>query len=101
MVRAGRAHGGLNYYRSSPLYPPIGDDPGARALRLDPTQFMVHVPTMVVWGMRDQALLPGVLDGMDECVPNLRAERLPDASHWVMHEQPEQVSALIRSFLNS
>jgi epoxide hydrolase 4 len=96
----GALTGSLNYYRASPLYPPIGDDPGATALRLDPASFMVRVPTMVVWGMRDQALLPGVLDGMGECVPDLRLERLAEASHWVMHEQPERLNALVREFIS-
>jgi len=97
--QAGALTGSLNYYRASPLYPPIGDDPGARALQLDPASFMVRVPTMAVWGMRDQALLPSILDGMEEWVPDLRIERLPEASHWVMHEEPERLNALIRNFI--
>lgn len=97
--RPGALTGSLNYYRASPLYPPTADDPGAGALRLDPSDFMVHVPTMVVWGMRDQALLPGVLDGMEAWVPNLRIERLPEASHWVMHDEPARLNALIRDFI--
>jgi epoxide hydrolase 4 len=56
---------------------------------------------MVVWGMRDQALLPCILDGMEECVPDLRVERLAEASHWVMHEQPERLNELIRDFLGA
>ena len=95
----GALTGSLNYYRASPLYPPDGDDPGAAALQLDPAAFMVRVPTMVVWGMRDQALLPGVLEGMEACVPGVRIERLDDASHWVMHEQPARLNALIRDFI--
>jgi pimeloyl-ACP methyl ester carboxylesterase len=80
----GALTGSLNYYRASPLYPPTGDDPGARALSLDPAEFVVRVPTLVVWGMRDQALLPG---------------SLPEASHWVMHEEPERLNRLIRTFI--
>jgi len=97
----GALTGSLNYYRASPLYPPIGDDPGARAVQLDPADFMVRVPTLVVWGMRDQALLPGNLDGLQACVPDLRVERLPEASHWVMHEQPERLNRLIREFIGA
>ena len=97
----GALTGSLNYYRASPLYPPAGDDPGARALKLEPADFMVHVPTLVVWGMRDKALLPGNLDGLQDCVPDLRIERLPEASHWVMHEQPERLNQLIREFIGA
>ena len=95
----GALTGSLNYYRASPLYPPIGDDPGAKALNLAPADFMVRVPTLVVWGMRDQALLPANLDGLEACVPDLRIERLPEATHWVMHEEPERLNRLIRDFL--
>ena len=97
----GALTGGLNYYRASPMYPPIGDDPGAAAVKLDPADFTVRVPTLVVWGMRDQALLPGNLDGLETCVPDLRIERLPEASHWVMHEEPERLNKLIREFIGT
>jgi pimeloyl-ACP methyl ester carboxylesterase len=99
--RPGALTGSLNYYRASPLYPPIGDDPGAKALKLDPADFMVRVPTLVVWGMRDQALLPANLDGLEACVPDLRIERLPEATHWVMHEEPERLNRLIRDFIGA
>jgi epoxide hydrolase 4 len=97
----GALSGSLNYYRASPLYPPIGADPGAAALKLDPADFIVRVPTLVVWGMRDTALLPANLDGLAACVPDLRIERLTDASHWVMHEQPARLNRLIREFIGA
>jgi pimeloyl-ACP methyl ester carboxylesterase len=97
----GALTGSLNYYRASPLYPPLGDDPGAKAVQLDPADFMVRVPTLVVWGMRDQALLPGNLDGLQACVPDLRIERLAQASHWVMHEEPARLNRLIREFIGA
>jgi len=51
--------------------------------------------------MRDAALLPGNLDGLQECVPELRIERLPEASHWVMHEEPARLNRLIREFIGA
>jgi epoxide hydrolase 4 len=90
---------GLNYYRVTPLHPPTPDAPGAAALKLPKEMFTVHVPTLVIWGMADPALLPGLLDGLDECVPDLRIERIAGASHWVAHEEPERVNALIRAFI--
>ena len=95
----GALTGSLNYYRASPLYPPSAEDPGAKVLQLHPADFMVRVPTLVVWGMRDRALLPGNLDGLQECVPDLRIERLPQASHWVMHDEPERLNRMIREFV--
>lgn len=90
---------GLNYYRASPLYPPAPGEGAAHIPELRPADFTVRVPTLVIWGESDTALLPGLLDGLGECVPDLRVERIKEGSHWVVHEFPERVSALIRGFI--
>lgn len=59
------------------------------------------MPTLVIWGERDTALLPGLLDGLDAMVPLLTVRRIPDASHWVIHERPEETNRLIREFLDN
>ena len=92
--------GGVNYYRASPLHPPTATDAGAAKLQLDPADFHCNVPVRVIWGERDRALLPVLLDGLESFVDDLHIERLPDASHWVVHEQPERVTQLIRRFLS-
>jgi pimeloyl-ACP methyl ester carboxylesterase len=97
--RPGALTGGLNYYRASPLYPPTAGDPGAKQLRFEPKDFMVRVPTLVLWGERDTALLTGCLEGLDECVPELKVVRVPDASHWIVHENPELVCGEIERFV--
>lgn len=91
--------GGLHYYAASPLRPPTADDPGAAGVELPETLLHVRVPTQVIWGLQDQALLPGLLEGLEHWVPDLRIERLPDASHWLLHEQPERVLHLIEAFV--
>jgi pimeloyl-ACP methyl ester carboxylesterase len=93
--------GGLNYYRASPLVPPTGGDPGACALRLDPAQFVVRVPTLVLWGMRDTALLPSLLDGLSEVVPELAIERLEKATHWLVHEEPAFIANRVLDFVSA
>jgi pimeloyl-ACP methyl ester carboxylesterase len=90
----------LNYYRASPLHPATPEEPGAAGLALDPEQFKVSVPTLVIWGERDTALLPGLLDGLDELVTDLTIKRIPDGSHWVIHEHPDEVNRLIREFIH-
>lgn len=97
--RPGALTGALAWYRASPLYPPSPSDPGAAALTLRPEQFTVQVPTLVLWGERDRALLPGCLDGLEACVPDLRVIRVPDASHWIVHERPELVNGAIERFV--
>lgn len=95
----GALAGGINWYRASPLYPPIGDDPGARRLKLREQDFVVPMPTLLIWGERDQALLPILLDGIERVVPQLKLLRVPDATHWLVHEKPELIRAAIEDFL--
>lgn len=68
-------------------------------LRLPDAALQVRVPTDVVWGEADTALPPALLDGLDRYVADLRIERLPGASHWLVHEQPEAVAAAIERAL--
>ena len=91
--------GGLNYYRASPLRPATAQDPGASAVSLPPEMLHIPQPTLVLWAQGDIALLPGLCDGLEEFVPNMTMVRLPQATHWVVHEQPEQVIREITAFL--
>jgi epoxide hydrolase 4 len=91
--------GPLNYYRASPLRPPSGADDALQTLVLPDEAVTVRVPTTVLWGERDHALLPGLLDGLERWVPRLRLLRVPDASHWIVHEQPARVANEIRRLL--
>lgn len=90
--------GGVNYYRASPLHPPTVEAPGPATLTLDPAQFHVRVPTLVIWGEADGALPIKLLDGLIELVDDLCIERLPNATHWLAHEEPQRIAGAIRSF---
>ncbi len=92
--------GGVNYYRASPLHPPTDQSAGAAKLQLDPAAFTVRVPTLVIWGERDIALRASLLDGLDQVVEQLTLERIPDGTHWVVHEQPQRINGLLHDFLN-
>ena len=89
----------LNWYRASQVVvPPTGIEvpvPGW-VLELFPK---VKVPTLVIWGMRDKALLPIQLEGLDALVDDLRIARIPDAGHFVPWEKPEAVAAVLKPFL--
>lgn len=94
-------HGGCAYYAASPLRPPTDDNPGATAVQLPPEAVTVRVPTLVIWGMGDTALPATLLDGLPDFVPDLHIERLPGATHWLVHEQPQRIAALLGGFLQS
>ncbi len=91
--------GPVAYYRMSPLRPALTPHDLPLALELPDEAVTVRVPTDVLWGEADHALLPGLLDGLGSWVPELRIERVPDASHWIVHERPELVVAAIRRAL--
>ena len=92
--------GALNYYRASPLRPPRdAQDLSLQALVLPASVVNVAVPTCVLWGEADHALLPGLLDGLDAWVPGVQIHRLPGASHWIVHEQPGWVIDQLRAVL--
>jgi epoxide hydrolase 4 len=95
----GAVTGGLNYYRAARAGPPTPDNPAGSGLGVDPASLIVKSPTLVLWGELDSYLLTGNLDGLDRFVPNLTIHRIPDGTHWVIHEQPTLVNSLIRDFM--
>ncbi len=89
-------HGPCAYYAASPLKPP---GPGDAPLTVPEALQRTPVPTQLLWGLGDTALLPGLLEGIEAHVPNLELHRLAEATHWIVHEQPQRVAALIEAFL--
>ena len=59
----------------------------------------VRIPALVIWGMRDTALLPVQLDGLDRLVDDLSIVRIPDAGHFAPWEAGEQVATALEGFL--
>lgn len=96
----GALTGGLNYYRAARVGPPAGeDDKEPRSFATDISSFNVKVPTLVIWGEKDVALLTGNLEGLDKFVPDLTIKRIPDGSHWVVHEKPALINQYIHEFI--
>jgi surfactin synthase thioesterase subunit len=65
----------------------------------DLSMYVVRVPTLVIWGEQDKYLLTSNLEGLEQFVPVLTIKRVPDGSHWVIHEQPQVINRLIREFV--
>jgi pimeloyl-ACP methyl ester carboxylesterase len=98
--RPGALTGGLNWYRAARVGPPSGEAP-SRGLSEARDVPVLSVPTLVIWGEQDRALGTGNLVGLEHHVTNLTVRRVPDGTHWVVHEQPEQINAWIREFMKS
>lgn len=88
--RAGGLTGGINYYRA--LRFQLGS-------RLTELVRRIEAPVLVIWGERDRYLGPELAAPDPAWVPNLRVERLPNASHWVQADEPERVNELLLAFL--
>jgi epoxide hydrolase 4 len=85
----GAATAMINYYRAA-----FQTWRGAEA-RIRP----ISAPTLVIWGERDRHLGAELAEPDRADVPNLeRVVRLPDASHWVQHDEPERVGQLLVDF---
>jgi pimeloyl-ACP methyl ester carboxylesterase len=89
----------LNWYRAGRMIVP---PPGIAVpipdwmLRAFPK---VKIPTLVVWGMKDRALLPIQLDDLDELIENLTIVRLPKSGHFAPWEAPDEVARALGPFL--
>ncbi len=93
--------GGLNYYRASPLRPATATDPGASAVQIPPEALRIKVPTLVLWAQDDVALLPCLTEGLDQHIADLTLVNIANATHWVVHEQPQRVIDEIAVFLKA
>jgi pimeloyl-ACP methyl ester carboxylesterase len=84
----GAAAGMINYSRSS-----------VRAKKPEAQIRSISAPTLVIWGEQDRYLGPELAEPDHDDVPNLeRVERLPDASHWVHHDDGDLVTKLLIDF---
>jgi pimeloyl-ACP methyl ester carboxylesterase len=89
----------LNWYRAMRrIVPPPGVTVPLPDWVLKPFP-KVRVPTLVIWGMRDKALLPIQLDGLDELIEDLTVVKLPNAGHFAPWEAPGEVAAALEPFL--
>src|SRR5262249_23170033 len=55
----------------------------------------IPAPVLVIWGVQDRFLTVQMADPDPRWVPDVRVVKLPDASHWVQHDEPERVSTLL------
>lgn len=92
----------INWYRATPLVigAPGQPLPPDQVLELPADKLTVHVPHQLIWGMGDTALLPQSTDGLEElCAAGLIRHIFEDADHWICHQKPDDVAALIRDFV--
>jgi pimeloyl-ACP methyl ester carboxylesterase len=77
---------GVNYYRAN--------------MDFEDWSGVINVPTLVIHGMNDTAILPGVLEGLEEYVKDLKILRPEAFGHSAMKEDPEMVATAFKEFFN-
>ncbi|WP_210486001.1 alpha/beta fold hydrolase [Rufibacter aurantiacus] len=91
------------------IYKEVWRQPGAleaminwyRAYKYNPIEpgHKIEVPTLMLWGKQDQFLGTELAQpSIDQCL-NGQLIFLEEATHWLHHEQPDEVNKLILDFL--
>lgn len=89
-AQPGAANGMLNWYRA--------------AVRRRPDRLAdkrVHVPTLILWGRKDVALSDTMVQPSADLCDDVRVQYFDDATHWVLHDEPERAPRLITEFLSA
>jgi pimeloyl-ACP methyl ester carboxylesterase len=78
----------INWYRAVVQHQPkTPDDP------------RIHIPTLVIWGAKDVALTREMAQQSVDYCDDGRLVLFEQATHWVHHDETEQVNALLSDFL--
>jgi pimeloyl-ACP methyl ester carboxylesterase len=91
-AQPGALTGMISYYRAA-----LRRSPRAALAGLVPIQ----TETLVIWGMRDRHLGSELAQPLPQWVPNVRVERLPQATHWVQHDEPQRVNEMLIEFFGA
>lgn len=94
-AKPGALTGGINYYRAA--FRQFLRSPRTVA----ENRAKVRCPTLVIWAEEDRALGKEMtLDFHREVEGPLTIKYIPNCSHWVQQERPEEVNSLIMDFLS-
>ena len=99
-AQPGAIHAMLNWYRATPLQVPAMDDVPLRPAFLDAPFPCIALPVLIIWGMKDPALLPCQLEGLEALVSDLTITRV-DCGHFTPWEAPDAVNRAMQNFLDA
>lgn len=85
--RPGAVTAMLDWYRALARLPRNEDPP------------RIAAPTLILWGRRDPALQPGLAEASLGLCERGRIQWMPEATHWVQHEEVDGVNAALIDFL--
>jgi len=79
----------INWYRAMGRYRPR------------PPQQQVSVPTLVMWGQQDEFLEPSMAEESLAYCDDAELVTFPSATHWVLHERPEETAEELLAHLDA
>jgi len=88
--RPGAVSAMLGWYRASIQHP-----------RLPASDAVVEVPVRIIWGEQDPFLGKEMVEPSAERCRDATVVRIPEATHWVQHEEPERVNAALIEHFNA
>jgi len=110
--KPGAINGMLQYYRAMPQLAAVNKqrtsvrsvnthDPVKNTTEMKVPNIRIDVPTLILWGEKDQAFVNENLDDLEPYVPHCTIKRFADTSHWLMHEKSDEINSAIDRFINS
>ncbi|MEW9918863.1 alpha/beta fold hydrolase [Marimonas sp. MJW-29] len=99
-ARPGRMRGMVNWYRASPLVVGKPGEPVTDLPELPLDKLRVRCPHLLIWGAEDTALLPEATAGLEEFAADLTRVEIARADHWLHHQKPREVAAVILDWLD-
>ena len=90
--RPGALSAMINYYRALFRFPP-------KLPINERSSKNITVPTLLIWGEQDLALSKHLADATDAYVDNLTIQFIPEGSHWIQQDCPEEVNRILSNFL--
>lgn len=101
-TRPGALNGMVNWYRAARIAVPL---PGkaltpAEIPDLPAEAMRITMPHLLIWGLDDGALLPESREGLADLCDDLTVKELAGCDHWLIHQKPDEVAALIRGFID-
>lgn len=98
-LREGRLQGMTNWYRASPLKVADPGKPLTDPPKLPRDKLHIHCDHLLIWGMKDTAVLPQSTQGLEEFCANLTRVEIDNADHWVLHQQPDAVADAVLNWM--
>lgn len=91
IARPGAARAAINYYRAA-----VRIGPARLKARLRLWATPIAAPTLLIWGMQDQALGTALIEPHAAVVAGpYEVVRIEESGHWVQQEAPEAVNAAL------